>query len=499
MPPAKNCPQCGTNVRDELPGGLCPTCLMEVAQRSQPASSPAPGTDGGTLAPPTLEQMTALFPEYDVTEMIGRGGMGAVYRATHRKLERSVAIKVFLFRPDDPEFAQRFAREARTLARLDHPHIVRVYDFGERAHLHFLAMEYVDGLNLREVAASAPMPPREAMALIPQLCDAIQFAHDRGVVHRDIKPENILLSREGQLKIADFGLAKITGTPDNIALTRTRQVMGTMNYMAPEQMERPTEVDHRADIYSLGVVIYELLTGELPIGRFPPPSRKVAIDVRLDEVVLRALEKEPALRYQHASDLKTDLTGVDFPPPASPRSADAAAARAAPIAPGQPIKPPAANPPSPIPRTPREWIPILLGSAAMFLCLVLCPLLIVAGIEDVRLLPEEPSRYAGIVAGILGGWLFAIGGSVRVLLQLPPRDKDDLKDYHATSPWGAGLRILALSFGFGAGIVMVSYGLLSKDNGILLFVGISCGIACAACFVAAGAVDELLKPDQTGV
>jgi hypothetical protein len=153
--------------------------------------------------------------------------------------------------------------------------------------------------------------PRQALEIVPAICDALQFAHDHGIVHRDIKPENILIDKQGRVKIADFGLAKILnqGTAD-AGLTGTNHVMGTMNYMAPEQFERPLEVDHRADIYSLGVVIYEMLTGELPMGRFALPSKKVQIDVRLDEVVLHTLEKEPALRYQRVSDLKTDVQSI---------------------------------------------------------------------------------------------------------------------------------------------------------------------------------------------
>ena len=149
------------------------------------------------------------------------------------------------------------------------------------------------------------------MQIVPKLCDALQFAHDRGVVHRDIKPENVLVSQDGLVKIADFGLAKVTGNAGNdFTLTQSRQVMGTLNYMAPEQVERPMTVDHRADIYSLGVVIYELLTGELPLGRFAPPSQTAGVDVRLDDVVLRALEKEPSRRYQQASEFKTGIQGV---------------------------------------------------------------------------------------------------------------------------------------------------------------------------------------------
>jgi serine/threonine protein kinase len=146
---------------------------------------------------------------------------------------------------------------------------------------------------------------------VPQICEALQYAHDQGVVHRDIKPENILLDKRGQVKIADFGLAKLLGQEAaDSALTGSRQVMGTPHYMAPEQMEKPLAVDHRADIYSLGVVFYEMLTGELPLGRFAPPSQRVHVDVRLDEVVFRALEKEPERRYQHASEVKTEVESI---------------------------------------------------------------------------------------------------------------------------------------------------------------------------------------------
>jgi len=177
------------------------------------------------------------------------------------------------------------------------------------------------------------IPAREALAIVPQICDALQYAHDQGIVHRDIKPENILLDRQGRVKVADFGLAKLVGAevlppalshpmgeegasaplagaPESATLTAAGKLMGTPHYMAPEQAEHPFVVDHRADIYSLGVVFYEMLTGELPLGRFPPPSRKVQVDVRLDEVVLRALEKEPERRYQRASQVKTKVETI---------------------------------------------------------------------------------------------------------------------------------------------------------------------------------------------
>jgi serine/threonine protein kinase len=239
--------------------------------------------------------------------------MGAVYKARQRGLDRIVALKILP--PEvgrDPTFAERFGREARALGRLNHPHIVTVHDQGRTAdgQYYFFIMEYVDGVNLRHALKASSVAPQEALAIVGQICDALQYAHDAGVVHRDIKPENVLLDRRGQVKIADFGLAKLLGNDADASLTHTHQVMGTLRYMAPEQMEGTHHVDHRADIYSLGVLFYELLTGELPIGRFAPPSKKVHIDVRLDEVVLRALEKEPELRYQQVSEVKTSMEAI---------------------------------------------------------------------------------------------------------------------------------------------------------------------------------------------
>ncbi|MCL5097295.1 MAG: protein kinase, partial [Candidatus Omnitrophica bacterium] len=185
-------------------------------------------------------------------------------------------------------------------------------------------MEYVDGVNLRQMLRAQRLSPREAMAIVPQICEALQYAHDQGIVHRDIKPENVLVDKQGRVKIADFGLAKLLGKePPVERLTQPAEVMGTPQYMAPEQLERPLEVDHRADIYSLGVVFYEMLTGELPLGRFAAPSRKVEVDVRLDEVVLRALEKEPERRYQEASKVKTDVEQIASTTPKTPPGAAA--------------------------------------------------------------------------------------------------------------------------------------------------------------------------------
>jgi tRNA A-37 threonylcarbamoyl transferase component Bud32 len=271
------------------------------------------GAGAGAFEPPDPAELAERFPQLEILELIGHGGMGAVYKARQPRLDRLVALKILApHRVQDPAFAERFTREARTLARLSHPHIVGIHDFGEVEGLYFFVMEYVDGASLREVMQAGRLSPGDALGLVPQICGALQFAHDAGVVHRDVKPENILLDRSGGVKIADFGLAKLL-EPDRanaVSLTVSGAVMGTPAYMAPEQIEHPLDVDHRADIYAVGVVFYEMLTGELPLGRFDPPSSKVRMDVRLDDVVLRALEKEPTRRYQFASDVSADLKGL---------------------------------------------------------------------------------------------------------------------------------------------------------------------------------------------
>ncbi|MGE0755903.1 MAG: serine/threonine-protein kinase [Pirellulaceae bacterium] len=264
------------------------------------------------FTPPKPAALAPYFPQLEILDLIGHGGMGAVYKARQRGLDRIVALKILP--PDaglDPSFAERFQREAKALGRLNHPHIVAIYDSGQAGGLYYFLMEYVDGVNLRQAIQARTLTPPQALAIVPQICDALQYAHDQGVVHRDIKPENILLDARGQIKIADFGLARLLGQVEGTStLTATHQVLGTPRYMAPEQMEGTHAVDHRADIYSLGVVFYELLTNELPLGRFAPPSRKVQLDVRLDEVVLRTLEKEPSLRFQQASEVKSALETI---------------------------------------------------------------------------------------------------------------------------------------------------------------------------------------------
>jgi len=302
------CPKCRAPISVDAPQGLCPKCVLEGAATTPTTSDHA----GHRSPPPPIEEVAARFPQLEILELIGAGGMGAVYKARQPRLDRFVALKILsLDLAANPAFAERFNREARVLARLNHPNIVTVYDFGQEGDYFYLLMEYVDGVNLRQAMNAGGFKPSEALALVPDLCAALQFAHDEGILHRDIKPENILIDARGRVKVADFGIAKLIGsTPDSLSLTESGAVLGTPHYMAPEQLEKAADIDHRADIYSLGVVFYEMLTGELPLGRFAPPSEKAAMDARVDDVVMRTLEKERSRRYQKASEVKTSVEAI---------------------------------------------------------------------------------------------------------------------------------------------------------------------------------------------
>jgi serine/threonine protein kinase len=287
---ATTCVQCG---HETDPGEPCFRCLMRVALEPEPD------------VPPKIRGLEILEP-------LGRGGMGRVYKARQAELGRTVAVKILPPElAESPDFMERFRREAQALAAADHPNIVRVHDYGTEDGQSYLVMEHVEGRSLRHLMRER-IPAAQALDVARQVAAALEVAHGRGVVHRDVKPENILVDAQGRAKLVDFGLARLPGDAER-RLTRPAQVMGTLHYMAPEQYENPRAADHRTDVYSLGVVLYELLTGELPLGRFPPPSRKAEIDPALDRVVLRALEKEPDRRYPRIADFRADLARAAGP------------------------------------------------------------------------------------------------------------------------------------------------------------------------------------------
>jgi serine/threonine protein kinase len=219
----ENCPDCGRPIPESAPQGLCPKCLLsEAAIETVKMDGPLPDD-------PTLDEVKAAFPALEVLERVGAGGMGIVYKARQRRLDRLVALKLLRCPPEqEAHFAERFLREARALAKLNNPNIVTVFDFGESHGHYYLLMEYVDGVNLRQAMAGEQLTPDEALRIVPVVCGALQYAHEHGVLHRDIKPANILINREGEVKMADFGLAKFVdkANPEDL-LTRTEAALGT--------------------------------------------------------------------------------------------------------------------------------------------------------------------------------------------------------------------------------------------------------------------------------
>jgi predicted Ser/Thr protein kinase len=273
----------------------------------------------GDFEPPEAKDLEKIFPDFEVKRLVGRGGMGAVYEAFQRDLERQVALKILPPETaNDLEFQERFRREAATLAKLAHPNIVKLFDYGEREGYFYFIMEYVEGADLSALMSDGEFSPKEVLSIIGQVCDALDYSHELGVVHRDIKPGNILIGEDGVAKIVDFGLAKVED-PLDPGLTGTMSTMGTVQYMSPEQMSGLKNTDHRSDIYSLGVVLYELLTGKVPAGSFKSPSeRRAGLGPRFDEVVLKALREDPEQRQQTATEVKAGLEeAVATPVPSS--------------------------------------------------------------------------------------------------------------------------------------------------------------------------------------
>jgi serine/threonine protein kinase len=234
----------------------------------EPSQTPAPGRKS-PWQPPSLAEMQALLPQFQFVALLGRGGMGAVYRATQLSLNRPVAIKVLpaeLLSDAEANFAERFRKEALTMARLSHPGIVSVYESGEAGGLLYIVMEFVDGTDVgRMIHGEGRIGPEHVTGILTQVCEALHYAHQQGVVHRDLKPANLLMTREGRVKIADFGLAKHNDDA-LLALTKTNVAIGTPDFLAPEAWTPGTPLDARADLYSIGVTLYQMLTGEIPRG-----------------------------------------------------------------------------------------------------------------------------------------------------------------------------------------------------------------------------------------
>ncbi len=267
-----------------------------------------------TWQPPSVEDLHRMLPQYEITALIARGGMGAVYKGTQKSLRRTVAIK--LLPPEiedgDLQFAARFKHEAQAMAQLSHPNIVAVFDAGETPEgLLYFVMEFIEGTDVAQLIASeGRLDPLRAIQITTAVCEALAFAHEEGIIHRDIKPSNIMLDKRGRVKVADFGLAK-TANIDSALLTGSNVAMGTPDFIAPESLIAGLKVDQRADIYAVGVMLYQMLTGHIPRGRFELPSLAVpGLDYRLDHIVDHAMQTDREKRYSTAVEMKTDVERV---------------------------------------------------------------------------------------------------------------------------------------------------------------------------------------------
>ena len=293
--------------RGGRPASPPPRASAPVASGLTPTHHPPPrhhAPDAPRLTP------GATVHGYAIERLLGDGGMGSVYLACQLSLGRKVAVKFLADRfSRDQDFVRRFDRESAVLANLSHPNIVTIFDKGVLDGRYYFVMEYVDGVSLREILSRAKFSPEQVLRTTMVLSEALEYAHAQGVIHRDIKPENLLFTRAGQLKVTDFGLARLihAETPAGSSITPTGTLMGSRDYMAPEARHSGKHVDPRSDIYSLGVILYEMLAGELPVGRFEAPSGKASADPRVDAIVLKALEADAAKRYQRASELGRDL------------------------------------------------------------------------------------------------------------------------------------------------------------------------------------------------
>jgi tRNA A-37 threonylcarbamoyl transferase component Bud32 len=330
----KNCPKCGVPMPPDSPEGLCPRCLIALNLATQTDIPGEPGAAKATPAPPQpVADIAKLFPQLEILECLGRGGMGAVYKARQPRLDRVVALKILSpEKQGNQKFAERFEREARALAKLHHPNIVTVFDFGEVQGNFYLLMEFVDGLSLRQLLQTRKLSPPEALAIVPKICEALQYAHEQGIVHRDIKPENVILEaiREGRvpgLRLIDLGVARLPHMEDVAA----PHAPGTPSYMAPE-LFAGAPGDERSDQFALGVTIYRMFTGAYPYGeieafshpRFkrakPLTAHRPDLPAWLDEAVARATAADPDDRFGDVFEFIFALEhGAIRAAPASPR------------------------------------------------------------------------------------------------------------------------------------------------------------------------------------
>ncbi|HET6267688.1 MAG TPA: serine/threonine-protein kinase [Acidobacteriota bacterium] len=305
----------------------------------------APNMAGSSKTPTSLINLAAaLEGRYQVLSELGRGGMGIVYQAYDKQLKEQVAIKLLSpLLSTDPEALERLTREVSMARRVTHPNVIRIHDLSEVNGLHYVSMEYFGGVNLKDhLKRSGPLSLLNAYQIFSQICDGLEAAHSQGVIHRDLKAQNIMIGQSGQVKIIDFGLARSVHME---GMTATGLIMGTPEYMAPEQVSGKP-VDERADIYALGVILYEMLTGRVPftgdspiavgfqqLKDPPPPPRSLnqQIPEEVERIILKALEKEPIRRYRNADEMRRELAaalpGFALTSPASQPTTDRSVAQ----------------------------------------------------------------------------------------------------------------------------------------------------------------------------
>lgn len=301
----KECEACGMRYdAAKVPGGMCARCLMMGGVDEDRSTAAAMSEN---WQPPTVEALQAMLPGYEILGLIGRGGMGAVYKARQPSLGRLVAIKVLPVLKDElgVGFVERFRNEARLMARMSHPGIVHVYDFGELEDgMFFFVMEFVEGTDVAQMMkSSGRLPPALAARITEEVCAALHHAHEAGVIHRDIKPANVLISTSGQVKLVDFGLAK-QRDPEAGGVTGTGLTLGTPDFAAPESLISGALVDPRTDLYSAGVMLYHMLTGEIPRGVFKPASREAGAHTSFDDIIRRAMSADREHRYPTAAAMR---------------------------------------------------------------------------------------------------------------------------------------------------------------------------------------------------
>lgn len=279
-------------------GGVCPACVAKNMQRQLFANLEAEIEE--------KEPLSLNVQGYEIQELIGGGGMGEVYRAVLTARGRVVAMKVVSGRlTRDPEVTARFEAEVAALSQLSHHNVVRVLDHGETVNgRHFLVMEYVDGCDLRRLLRAQRLELERALDIFLKVCAGVSHAHQRGLVHRDIKPANILIGADGTVKVADFGLAKtLVESSSSYGFTQTRDTFGTPYYVAPEVTRSAGQADARADVYALGVLLYELLTGSVPMGQFTPLSKKTGLSKKIDGIISHALADDPQRRLSSVEEM----------------------------------------------------------------------------------------------------------------------------------------------------------------------------------------------------